>query len=380
MSCSHSDTLLFVYESTSILFLLFNIIFGLYSIIKSTQKCQCKKVLHNKLFIALYTIFMCSGTVIVLTTIVFCQSSFNEWILTIIYLTGFTLHYIGLPLLCLLYLLYFKKTCVATQYAISPSVFRSFVCLFIVQIFSAISMECFLLPNQRNIKLTAHITFVCINAISNISLLYIFGHKIRIVAHYYRQEINLMTISDTTEINTELTALTISLSPTKTESKDVSVVKSISTSKSKPRVRKRSNKKGILTKIIRITVCALISFISSNLMNALSVYIMSTMTIINIHSVIIIINQTTIMISLFLTHKYSKSVYIKGCKKIHFFVYHLFVPKHVHAGNIQTESKNDKDTGVYGYSTTDNDTTATPNDLPVLQKDHVTDLDVSTTY
>eukprot|EP01084_Bolivina_argentea_P186946 322136_1 len=373
-----------------LLFVCINILIGIYTIKRANTKALYKKFSNNKLYTTIIIIFIVSS-ISISTQNVFCQLLFSKGniYITIIYLTGFTLYYIGLSLLFLFYVLYLNNTYTAI---ITSSPFKLFLILFVIQVLCTLSTETFLLFNQINVALVMYIIFFIINIISNILLLYILGRTIHILGqeikddYHYKidamsrsiyttctnnttaVEITALTIdlSSTTKSKSiyttctnnttavEITALTIDLSST-TKSKSIyttctnnttaveitaltidlssttkskSSLLSISKNNSKSKPRKRSKKSKILSKIVRITVFAMISFISSNLTNILGIYRLSAVNnqILWIsHLIIIIINQTIIIICLYLTHKHSRKLYQKYCTKLHFCIYHLFV-------------------------------------------------------
>eukprot|EP01083_Nonionella_stella_P206011 749727_1 len=358
-------------------------------------KTWTKNTWHT-LDIIIKLVFLLSSLFFILN-VIFDLLSYSKSVIRITYTIGFALYLLGLPLMLFSFACRLKKMHKTMQLRTECRDISQVIVIFlavIIQILSFILMVCVTLMNLMSLALINYLVFSLTNLVSNVALLCTFGHKIHTLGqqtHTYDLHDESHTINSG-ELAIELTKSIESSTETKSKSKS-STQRTDSTkinSKQKPKAMRRPRiiKSKLLTKTIRNMTGAMIAFISSNLLSILGIYqkiYNSNQTLWIVYLMFITMDQTIILLCLYLQHKQSRRWYNMHCAMLHGCMAKLLIG-HGNASNnknVCIKSENMVSLGdhaIRAYSATSTLTgSSAPCGLPHLRKDCVTDLDTSNT-
>eukprot|EP01084_Bolivina_argentea_P112426 200505_1 len=309
---------------------LFNIIFGVYAIIRSAYSTS-----PDKIFIMIYICFMLNGIVYSyhIGQSMFCLSDFYEWM--IVGTLPSVMYMCGLSLVYLLYLLRLRSIFNTTEYALSTWLYIIYLILFIIQMLLPCFMAYYFLNNMWSEALTCYSTFLITNLIANILLLSTFGRKIYILGAKIVDTNDYKTYTMTANENeTTINSMIHDHDHSIITSKTVKT-KTASSSHSKSKIEDQRDAhlklKTLLTPSIRYILCAFIAMASSNILSILGFY-RSSCNCDNgilwiIHLFTMRFDECINMICLYLQYNFADKKYRKCCSKIHLFIYNILVKK-----------------------------------------------------
>eukprot|EP01084_Bolivina_argentea_P012708 23800_1 len=393
------DYLIWLLFNSSLLMLLFNVIFAVYMVkkeIKTKKKEKTDQTVH-KLGIVNLLLFIFSGISFSIHT-TFCIAKIHQLtFIRFLYTAGFFTYMLGLPLFSFLYLLRIKHRLNKTNLAISKSLFVCLSVLYVVQLFCTLSMTfCFTFNKPIGTSIS-YIIYTISYLTSSCLLLYIFIKKIYLLGKQMCEisVMEMIPVSITESIksskNDNSGELTVELTKSITSTtQEKSMIRKTLTNKSSrihrsevSRKTKKTNK--LLRKTMRNILCVFVALMTSNILQILSIYricVDDTQILWILHVMLLICDESINILCLYFQHKYSDSFYWKCCAKPHRCIHRLFV-RAMPIGDVPLYSREDATIQeAIQYSTTGNETTGTGSStavgIPTLQRDRVSDIDLET--
>eukprot|EP01084_Bolivina_argentea_P027479 51079_1 len=212
----------------------------------------------------------------------YCISSHKVW-LTFSIIPGFC-YVIGLSCIYLLYVLRLNDVFVKTSYKLSNATYYAFIAAFFIQICVPCGLMYIFSASGWSNSYNAYSLFIITNFTFNISLLFMFCHKIYIIGQ------DIVRNSDTNKI----------------------VNKKLHT---------------LLTPTIRYAVCAFTAMLSSNILSIFGFYrsLIDTPLLWVSHLTFITMDQTINIFCLYLQYTFSNSQYQTCCSYVHKCVYKISI-------------------------------------------------------